>query len=126
MNASNGNLDPDMHLGLHGGENRLVPYDSAWPTLYQHEEARLRDHLHNAIVAIEHYGSTAVPGMKAKPIIDILVGVDKPDKWSLCKKPLEGLGYDYAENAGVPGHHIFGRPQGRQFLVHIVEWKSDY
>ena len=44
-----------------------------------------------------------------------------------CKRPLESLGYDYAEHAGVPGHHIFGRGRDRTertHLVHVVEFGS--
>ena len=51
--------------------------------------------------------------MRAKPILDIMVGVDPLEDWVKCRLPLEQLGYDYAEKAGVPGHHIFGR--GRDF-----------
>ncbi|WP_425248638.1 GrpB family protein [Chelativorans salis] len=54
---------------------------------------------------IEHYGSTAVVGMRPKPIIDILVGIRPFSDWRLCVDPLVKLGYDYAENSGVPGAH---------------------
>ena len=71
--------------------------------------------------------------MRAKPIIDILIGVSPFDYWWACKAPLERLGYDYAANAGVPRHHIFGRGRDtteRTHLVHIVaflgeEWHSN-
>jgi GrpB-like predicted nucleotidyltransferase (UPF0157 family) len=48
---------------------------------------------------IEHYGSASVPGLRAKPIIDILIGVQQLEDWAKCRPALEGLGYDYAENA---------------------------
>jgi GrpB-like predicted nucleotidyltransferase (UPF0157 family) len=66
--------------------------------------------------------------MRAKPILDILVGVSPIDDWEKCKAPLEGLGYDYAENAGVPGHYIFGRGRDRTertHLVHVVEFSGE-
>jgi GrpB-like predicted nucleotidyltransferase (UPF0157 family) len=71
--------------------------------------------------------------MRAKPILDILVGVNPADDWEKCRDPLERLGYDYAANAGVPGHHIFGRGRDateRTHLVHIVtfagaEWRTN-
>lgn len=53
---------------------------------------------------IEHYGSTAVPGLPAKPILDILVGVLPLADWTKCQALLLALGDD-----GTPGHHIFGR-----------------
>jgi GrpB-like predicted nucleotidyltransferase (UPF0157 family) len=66
-----------------------------------------------------------VPGLPAKPILDILVGVAPLDDWRLCHDPMLALGYDYAENAGVLGHHIFGRGRDRTertHLVHVVEF----
>ena len=62
--------------------------------------------------------------MRAKPILDIMVGVDPLKDWEKCKIPLEYLGYDYAEKAGVPGHHIFGRGRDlteRTHLLHVVQ-----
>lgn len=82
----------------------------------------------DAALGIEHYGSTAVIGLRAKPIIDILLGVAPLADWIKCKRPLESLGYDYAENAGVPGHYIFGRGRDRSertHLVHIVEFGGE-
>ena len=54
----------------------IVPYDAAWPELFRQEAAHLRACLpHQLIRRIEHFGSTAVPGLAAKPIIDMLVEV---------------------------------------------------
>ena len=77
---------------------------------------------------IEHYGSTAVPGLCAKPILDIMVGISPLSEWERCKPALEALGFDYAEGAGVPGHHIFGRGRDRTertHLVHVVEYQGE-
>ena len=68
------------------------------------------------------------PACRAKPIIDILVGVRTQADWIKCKAPLESLGYDYAEHAGVPDHFIFGRGRDRSertHLVHVVEFESE-
>ncbi len=112
-------------LGLMHNVNLLVDYDPDWPLLYLDEQRRLAEALGDVAKGIEHYGSTAVPGMRAKPILDIMVGVDPLEDWVKCRLPLEQLGYDYAEKAGVPGHHIFGR--GRDFtdrthLLHVVKY----
>jgi GrpB-like predicted nucleotidyltransferase (UPF0157 family) len=117
-------MDPAAHLGLAPNENRLVPYDRAWPELYVQEAGRLAVALGSLIVDVQHYGSTAVPQIRAKPIIDILVGVRSFADGLVCRAPLEAMGYDHAEHAGVPGHHVFGRPRNRQFLVHVVEHGS--
>jgi len=94
-------------LGLKKTLNLLVDYDPLWETAFIEEHKRLSHALGEIAKGIEHYGSTAVPGMRAKPILDILVGVRPFDEWAKCRVPLEPLGYDYAANAGVLGHHIF-------------------
>src|SRR5215210_8407104 len=96
-------------LGLKKNLNLLVEYNPLWETAFIEERNRLASALGDIANGIEHYGSTSVSGMRAKPILDILVGVTPLDDWAKCKAPLEALGYDYAPNAGVPGHHIFGR-----------------
>jgi len=57
-------------------EVAIAPYDSRWPELFRREEEQLRSCLHNELLGrIEHFGSTAVPGLAAKPIVDMLVEV---------------------------------------------------
>jgi len=112
-------------IGLKHNQNFLVDYDPEWPSLFEEEKDRLLSVLLNLPLGIEHYGSTAVPGLPAKPIIDILIGILSLHDWGRCKQPLESLGYDYAEQAGVPGHYIFGRGRDmseRTHLIHIVEF----
>lgn len=62
-------------LGLYRHEVRLRPYDPAWNVAYQREETRLHRVLRSFDAQVEHTGSTSVPGLPAKPIIDIAVGV---------------------------------------------------
>ena len=59
-------------LGLQHGVNRLVDYDPRWPAAYAAEKQRVLSVLGDLVLAIEHYGSTSIPGLRAKPIIDIL------------------------------------------------------
>jgi GrpB-like predicted nucleotidyltransferase (UPF0157 family) len=120
-------------LGLKHNVNLLVDYDPQWETDFLEERVRISHALDVIAQGIEHYGSTAVKGMRAKPILDIMVGVAPFEDWQKCKAPLERLGYDYAANAGVPRHHIFGRGRDsteRTHLVHVVEfmgvsWRTD-
>lgn len=121
-------MEDTASLGLRHGANRLVPHDPRWATDFAAEKARLAAVLPPLVRSIEHYGSTAVPGLAAKPILDILVGLDRLEDWQLCHDPLLSLGYDYAAHAGVPGHVIFGRGRDsseRTHLVHLVEWGAD-
>ena len=71
----------------------VVPYDPAWPALFEAEAARLRPALGPAAVKIEHVGSTAVLGLAAKPVIDIhLTVADSADERAYAP-PVEALGY---------------------------------
>ena len=115
------------NLGLKASLNLLVAYDPLWPAAFEEERVRLAKALGPVVKGIEHYGSTAVPGLCAKPILDIMVGVLPRSEWEKCKPALEDLGYDYAEEAGVPEHYIFGRGRDRTertHLVHVVEYQG--
>ena len=66
----------------------IFPYDKAWPLLFEQERDRLLRLFPGDFLAIEHIGSTAVPGLSAKPIIDILAGVDAIPRADALMKPL--------------------------------------
>ena len=71
----------------------IVPYDPEWPRLYEREAARVRAALGDRVIALEHVGSTSVPGLAAKPRIDmILVVADSSDEPAYVP-PLEAAGY---------------------------------
>lgn len=111
--------------GLLPGKVFLSEPSPAWPDLYDAEARRLRDALGAGVVAIEHYGSTSIPGIKAKPVIDLLIGLRRLDHALELLPVLEGLGYDYAPHAGVPGHHVFGMGAARTHLAHFVEHEGE-
>ncbi len=74
----------------------IVEYDPRWPELFRQEEALLRKVLGPIPgLLIDHCGSTAVPGLEAKPIIDILIRVESRAYWPQMVDPIEGLGYFY-------------------------------
>ena len=76
---------------------RIVPYDPAWPAAYEGERAVLEEAIGGwAVGGIHHVGSTAVPGLAAKPIVDILVGVEDLERSRECFGPLGGLEYLHA------------------------------
>jgi GrpB-like predicted nucleotidyltransferase (UPF0157 family) len=75
------------------GSIELADYDPAWPELFRREMERLRDILGERVLQVEHVGSTSVPGLPAKPIIDILLVVaDSADEQAYVA-PLEEAGY---------------------------------
>lgn len=78
-------------------EIRLAPYDPTWPAQYDAEIARVLAALPGElIIAAEHFGSTAIPGLTAKPIIDILIAVRSlPDARMVAVSRLDALGYAF-------------------------------
>ncbi|MFL6006884.1 MAG: GrpB family protein [Gaiellaceae bacterium] len=71
----------------------LVEYDPAWPRLYAREEARIRDALGDTALQIEHIGSTSIPGLAAKPIVDIVLVVPDSADEPAYVPALEAAGY---------------------------------
>ena len=76
---------------------RIVPYDSTWPERFEQERALLEDAIGEWVVegGLHHVGSTAVPGLAAKPVIDILVGVRSLAESRACFGRLGAIGYVY-------------------------------
>jgi len=114
-----------MSLGLEHGVNRLAPYSSDWPVKYESESQRIRADCGDISLAIEHVGSTSVPNMVAKPIVDIAIGVAILGNADKLIPGMESIGYDYPGDVGIPDDRIFGRDPGfRKFLVHVVVFES--
>jgi GrpB-like predicted nucleotidyltransferase (UPF0157 family) len=98
---------------------RLVAYDPSWPARFEEERAALDDAIGEWVVGgIHHVGSTAVPGLEAKPIIDILVGVRDLDESRACFEPLARLGYVYAPYLAEE-MHWFCKPDPRRRTHHL-------
>jgi len=73
----------------------LVPYDPEWPTAFETERTRLAEALSGLVVAgIHHIGSTSIPGMPGKPMLDMMAGVGQLDDASLAEPALAALGYE--------------------------------
>jgi GrpB-like predicted nucleotidyltransferase (UPF0157 family) len=107
---------------------QLVAYDPAWPGLFAAEASRLRAALPGDLVlGVEHFGSTAVPGMEAKPIIDILIAVASIARAKAAAvAPICGLGYLYWEDNPKRDRMFFVKglpPHGarRTHHVHLTE-----
>ncbi|WP_199326763.1 GrpB family protein [Nostoc sp. FACHB-888] len=89
-------------------EVNIVEYDPRWQTLFAQEAERIWQVLGNdLVVEIEHIGSTAVPGMAAKPVIDIMVGVRSLVNAKSTVPILESLGYVYWRENPDPGRMFF-------------------
>jgi GrpB-like predicted nucleotidyltransferase (UPF0157 family) len=105
---------------------RIVPYDPAWPWRFANECAALREALGASVTGgIHHIGSTAVPGLDAKPIIDILVGVDSLAASRASFPALAGLGYRYAPyRAGEMHWFCKPDPSRRTHHLHVIPTSS--
>ena len=101
---------------------RLVPFDRSWPENFERERAVLDTAIGRWVTGgIHHVGSTAVPGLAAKPIIDILVGVDSLDVSRGCFEPLAGLDYLYAPYLADEMHWFCKPdPSRRTHHLHLV------
>ncbi|MEX0800092.1 MAG: GrpB family protein [Dehalococcoidia bacterium] len=106
----------------------VVEYDPAWPAAYRRESEAIAAALGELLVGIEHMGSTAVPGLGAKPIIDIMAGVPSFQEGHRCVEPMQGLGYEYKGEFGIPGRHYFRKIQRdvRTHQVHMVEAGGEF
>lgn len=111
-------------LGLKRNVVRLQDYTSLWIELYREEEERIRAAIGHLIIDLQHIGSTAIPGIRAKPILDMMAGVARLKEALMCRAPLEALGYDYAEHAEVANDYVFGKGVARTHLLHVVEYES--
>lgn len=108
---------------------RLVDYDPQWPILYEEEKASIFGVIGDLIVDIQHIGSTAVPGLGAKPIIDIMVAIRGLALVERCVQPLQAIGYEYLGEYGIPGRYYFRKPPGHPhstYHIHMVERESDF
>lgn len=107
-------------LGLEQNVNRLSEPNPLWRQAFDEEAGRIAAGLGAHALAIEHYGSTAVPGLSAKPIIDMLVGIADIDDAQLLIEPMRALGYDYLGAQGIADHHLFGKGKTRTHLAHVI------
>ena len=104
----------------------IVPYDPNWPALFQQEKAHLLECLPRELIKhIEHFGSTAIPGLWAKPIIDILVEVTSLEQTKERIVPvLESQGYEYFWRPslfkGQPFYHWFIKRNSRGARTHHI------
>jgi GrpB-like predicted nucleotidyltransferase (UPF0157 family) len=103
----------------------LVEHDPSWAELFERERAVLGGVFDGRVVAIEHVGSTAVPGLCAKPVVDILVGLDALDLTDEQIAAMEQLGYEYLGEHGLPGR-LFFRKDPRTHHVHVVEHGGEH
>ena len=119
-------------LGLEYGAVRLELSSDEWNSAFREEHELLSQSLHRFQWKIEHIGSTAVPGLIAKPILDICIGIPAGERVEPCIPRIVEIGYTYRGDAGISGGHLFVkevRDLVRTHHVHVVnvddpQWDS--
>jgi len=97
----------------------IVPYTIKWVDAFEYESKRIRNACHNTPVKIEHIGSTSIPGLSAKPVLDIMIGFfAKADGENLIE-PMQELKYEYHGEYGITGRYFFVLKHQNRSVVHV-------
>lgn len=119
----------------HSMKIEVVPYRPEWPDMFQEEKEKIEGILGSGLTAVHHIGSTAVPGLSAKPILDIMPVVADIAGADLRVQQFEEQGYEYMGEFGIPGRrylrkerngirthhiHIFGVESQRDIRRHLA------
>ena len=106
----------------------IVDYDPGWTAEFIDEASKIFAAISDKVVAIEHIGSTAVPGLGAKPIIDVMFAVDAIADAHECIAPLRSIGYEYIPYPDFPERLFFrDGPMGDgPHHLHATEFLSDF
>lgn len=109
----------------------IAPYNDQWPKMFAAEKANILSVLDSTSVTVEHIGSTAIPGLAAKPIIDIMIGTKDLTAANSYINPLETIGYEYVPEleANFPYRRYLHKGPNlpnKHFHLHMVEINSDF
>jgi GrpB-like predicted nucleotidyltransferase (UPF0157 family) len=97
----------------------LAPYDPAWPSQFVAAREEILSVCNGLVIDVHHVGSTAIPSLSAKPIIDLLPVVRRLEDAIACIPPLQALGYTHRGEHGIAGRHYFVRGTPRSHQVHL-------
>jgi GrpB-like predicted nucleotidyltransferase (UPF0157 family) len=103
-------------------EFHLVVVGAEWAARFAEERSRIAEALAGSALDIQHIGSTAVPGITAKPVLDIAVAIHDFESGHALVPALVALGYAYRGENGIPRRHYFER--GDMYHLHVFEQES--
>lgn len=118
-----------MSLGLKRGVVKLSEYNPDWGKFFLSEKVELEKVLGKSVLGIEHVGSTAIPGIKAKPILDLMVAVHSLDNWSEYTGLFQKLGYEFRRDMRDPQEHILfvkGPEENRTHYLKLTTLDSNF
>ncbi len=114
------------------GNDKIIikEYDPKWKKLFEEEHDVLMEAIGHYVADIQHIGSTAVPGLCAKPVIDIMVGLRRLLDAQDCILPIEGMDYEYVPEfeTEFPDRRYFRKTSRgiRTHQIHVVEIGTDF
>ena len=120
-------IEKEDIIGLDRKIVKLSQFCPEWIKLYKDEEKMLIKAIGSFVIDIKHIGSTSIPWLCAKPIIDILVGVDSMKIADKTIGIMEKLGYQFKGEAGIPGRYFFvkGSEDKRTHHLHMIVYDSE-
>lgn len=104
----------------------VIPYDPTWPTVYAVEAEIIKGVLGSNVIAVHHIGSTSIPGIAAKPTIDVLVVDRDHGHLDACNDAMRDLGYQPKGDNGIPGRRYFQKLAGEVHLFHIHAFEESH
>lgn len=116
-------------LGLQRGTVRLESYNPEWQKLFEAEKLALQEILGDKFIAAEHVGSTSIPDIKAKPILDWMLAIPNLNDWEWLKEPLAKLGYEFRRDLRQEQSHVLfvkGPEENRTHYLKVTELNSDF
>jgi GrpB-like predicted nucleotidyltransferase (UPF0157 family) len=114
-------------IGLKRGTVKLSPYSTEWVIYFEKGKNLLQNTLGPLILDIQHVGSTSIPDMPSKPIIDIVVGIKTVNDFGECIKLLQNAGYLLRENASNCRELCFakGSEEKRTYYLQLVKYHGE-
>jgi GrpB-like predicted nucleotidyltransferase (UPF0157 family) len=102
----------------------LVAHDPDWARVFQDARAAIMEACSGHVLEVHHVGSTAIPGIAAKPVIDILGLLRRHEDGFACAPAMAALGYEFRGEAGVSGRHYFSKREPGRHHIHL--YQSDH
>ena len=96
----------------------VTPYNPEWPRIFETQALKIKEALGANCLEIHHIGSTSVPGLSAKPVIDMIAVIKKPEE---AIAPLEKLGFKYKGEYNIPMRLYFNRSEGVDTNLHVYQ-----
>ena len=112
-------LQVESMAGIESGLLTLVPHEASWADLAMAELDRIQEACPARIVERAHIGATSVEGLLARPVLDLLIGVQEMMHSGETIQPLKGIGYRCHGEQGVPGRRFFSLSRESRGLVHV-------